>query len=48
MTAAERAYAERRAQGLPERIEDPSALAEVAQLISATQHGGGDVDAQAA
>ena len=43
MTAAERAYAEARAQGLPERIEDPSALALVAELLAAApQRGVGD------
>jgi hypothetical protein len=33
MSAADRAYAERRAQGLPERVEDPATLARVATLI---------------
>lgn len=45
MTAAERAFAEARSQGLPERIEDPSALAYVAELLaSAAQHKGGGAD----
>jgi hypothetical protein len=36
VTAAERAYAEARAQGLPQRIQDPSALATVARLLAAS------------
>ena len=49
MSAAERAFAEARAQGLPERIEDPSALAQVAELIAATtQYEGGGRRATAA
>lgn len=34
MSAADRAYAERRAQGLPERVEDPAALARIAALMA--------------
>ena len=40
MTAAERAYAEARAQGLPAKIDDPSALAQIAQLLAARNEGG--------
>jgi hypothetical protein len=36
MTAAERAAQERKAQGLPERVEDGTALALVAGLIQET------------
>ena len=35
MSAADRAFAEARAQGLPERIEDPHALDRIAVLIAA-------------
>jgi hypothetical protein len=34
MTAAERAYAEARKQGLPERVQDPHALDRIAALIA--------------
>ena len=44
MTAAERAFAEARAQGLPERVEDPSALAQVAELLASAHHKAADAD----
>lgn len=34
MSAAERAAAERRAQGLTERVEDPAALARIAATLA--------------
>lgn len=37
MTAAERAYAEARAQDLPDHVEDPAALANVATLLLSGQ-----------
>jgi hypothetical protein len=45
MTPAEVAdwtTASRRAQGLPDRIEDPTVLARVATLAFAGEEGGGD------
>lgn len=43
MSAAERATASRRAQGLPARITDPAALSRIATLLRATpaKSGGG-------
>lgn len=41
MTAADRAYTEATAQGLPTRVEDPCALANVATLLLSSQ-GAGD------
>lgn len=41
MTAAERAYAEARDQGLPERIEDSATLARLAVLLAAPGDEGG-------
>lgn len=43
MTAAERAHAEREAQGLPERVTDPAALSRIATLIVAEAAGSGAV-----
>jgi len=40
--AAERAYAEARAQGLPERIEDPHTLDRVAALMQTTPPEAGE------
>ena len=35
MSPADRAAASRRAQGLPEKVEDPAVLAQVAALLTA-------------
>jgi hypothetical protein len=35
--------ASRRAQGLPERVEDQALLARIARLVDAGERGGGDV-----
>lgn len=40
MTAAERAFAEARDQGLPERVEDPATLARLAVLLAGADEGG--------
>jgi hypothetical protein len=45
MTPAEVAdwtTASRRAQGLPERVEDEELLARIARLVDAGERGGGD------
>ena len=39
MSAAERAYAEAAAQGLPERIEDPHTLDRVAVMLAIPAQG---------
>jgi hypothetical protein len=40
--AADWAVASRRAQGLPDRIEDPAILARIATLAFAGEEGGGE------
>jgi hypothetical protein len=40
MTPAEQATVSRRAQGLPDRVEDPAALARVVALLVATEKRG--------
>ena len=40
MDAAERIRAERKAQGLPERITDPATLRRIAELLARPPDGG--------